>query len=223
VLHKHFADNQNARSTASRLRRRRFQILLGMILGSPDPVTILDIGGRPEYWQSMTAGLSHEQEIRVTLLNLERLSLVPAGFAVLEGDARSLPQLGDQSFDIVFSNSTIEHVGGFSDQASMAREVRRIGKRYCVQTPNRSFPIEPHFVFPFFHFLPFALRTRLVQHFDLGWYKKLPKREDAEREVRSIRLLSRGEMVALFPEATIFNEIYLGLVKSFVAFTPTSD
>jgi hypothetical protein len=79
--------------------------------------------------------------------------------------------------------------------------------------------MEPHFVFPLFQFLPIGLRVWLMQHFDLGWYTKLPKWQDSERLVTSIRLLSRREVVELFPEATIFKEKYCGLVKSFVAYT----
>jgi hypothetical protein len=120
----------------------------------------------------------------------------------------------------VFSNSTIEHVGDFADQRRMAMEVRRIGRQYYVQTPNRHFPIEPHFMFPGFQFLPIWIRIWLLQHFTLGTHNKVPNRYDAEREVRSIRLMTRREVEALFPDATIFEERYYGLVKSFVAYTP---
>jgi hypothetical protein len=190
-----------------------------MIRTTPGRLTILDIGGRPQYWEMMTAGMSLTQDLQVTLLNVETHAVSHQNFTSLVGDGRAMPQFADQQFDIVFSNSTIEHVGGFPDQQRMATEVRRIGRQYYVQTPNRYFPMEPHFVFPLFQFLPIELQVWLMQHFDLGWYAKLPKRQDAEREVTSIRLLSRREVVELFPEATIFEEKYCGLVKSFVAYT----
>ena len=190
-----------------------------MIGTTPGRLTVLDIGGQPQYWEMMTASTSLPQDLQVTLLNVEAHAVSQPNFTSLVGDGRAMPQFADQQFDVVFSNSTIEHVGDFHDQQRMATEVRRIGRQYYVQTPNRYFPIEPHFVFPFFQFLPIALRVWLVQHFDLGWYRKLPKRQDAEREVTSIRLLKRKEVMELFPEATIFEEKYCGLVKSFVAYT----
>ena len=219
MFQKRFADNNNEHSVATRLRRRRFQILLDMIRATPGQLKILDIGGQPQYWEMMTAGMPLTDRFQVTLLNVRTHGPSHRNFTCLVGDGRAMPQFADQQFDIVFSNSTIEHVGGFTDQQRMASEVRRIGRQYYVQTPNRYFPVEPHFVFPYFQFLPIGLRVWLVQHFSMGWYARLPNRQDAEREVTAIRLLTRNEVVELFPEATIFEEKYCGLVKSFVAYT----
>jgi hypothetical protein len=127
-------------------------------------------------------------------------------------------QADDRSFDIVFSNSVIEHVGDHHDQLRMAEEVRRVGKRYFVQTPNKYFPIEPHFLFPFFQFLPLGLRVRLMQNFHLGWFPKTPERQKAREIVTGIRLLDRCEFRSLFPDATIYDEKVLGITKSFVAY-----
>jgi len=218
LFHRRFADNTNQGSVASQLRRRRFQILLDMI-GDTRDVSILDIGGRPRYWEAMMAGTDLGERLRITLLNLEADTAPQAGFTVLAGDGRAMPQFADAEFDIVFSNSTIEHVGEWEDQQRMADEVRRVGRRYCVQTPNRYFPIEPHFVFPFFQFLPISMRASMVQRFQLGWMPRMPERELALCEVQSIRLLNKGEFQRLFPEATIYEERFGGLVKSFVAYT----
>lgn len=50
----------------------------------------------------------------------------------------------------------------------MAREIRRIGKHYFVQTPNCLFPIEPHFLFPGFQWMPSFLKVILIRHYNLG-------------------------------------------------------
>ena len=61
---------------------------------------------------------------------------------------------GDGSFDFVFSNSAIEHLRTPERQRRFAVEVARVGKRYCVQTPNRWFPLESHLLTPWVHYLP---------------------------------------------------------------------
>ncbi|HJP60817.1 MAG TPA: hypothetical protein VJ865_12495, partial [Gemmatimonadaceae bacterium] len=120
--------------------------------------------------------------------------------------------------------SVIEHLGPrFEDQRRMADEVRRVGKRYFVQTPNRYFPIEPHFLTPGFQFLPVPARVWLVTHFNVGWYRRFPDVASARQEVESICLLSRNQVRDLFPEAGIFEEKILGLTKSFVAYHGWND
>lgn len=90
----------------------------------------------------------------------------------MAGDARDLTAFGDKEFDIVFSHSVIEHVGGFEDQRRMANEIKRVGKRYFLQTQNRFFTMETHFLVPMFQFFPVWLKVLLISHFDLGWFKE---------------------------------------------------
>lgn len=214
-----YAENKDDQSVSVKLRRRRFELFLAMIRDLPRPVRILDIGGRQEYWEMLGADVMGKNQLRITLLNLDAPATSLSNLASVSGDARSMPQFADQQFEIVFSNSTIEHVGGLEDQQRMSQEVRRVGKQYYVQTPNRYFPIEPHFIFPLFQFLPVALRVWLVRHFRMGWCPRIPDRERARREVQEIRLLTKAEMKWLFPEADIFEEKFFGMTKSFVAYT----
>jgi hypothetical protein len=92
-------------------------------------------------------------EVQIELLNLVT-EPVRAPFTSVAGDARDLSRYPDRSFDIVFSNSVIGHVGGLSDQARAASEVRRVGRCYFVQTPNHGFPVDWRTMVPLFHFLP---------------------------------------------------------------------
>jgi len=218
MLGRRYADNTSEQSVATQLRRRRFEVFLRMLEAFPHPVRVLDVGGRPQYWQSMLQGRDLQRVEHITLLNVTAYPTDDPRFTSVAGDGRRMPQFADGEFDIVFSNSTIEHVGTVDDQQRMANEVRRIGRAYCVQTPNFYFPIEPHFLVPFFQFLPVSFRVWLVQRFALGWYAAIPDKDAAFREVDSIRLLTRSRMRSFFPEAQIFEERYLGLVKSFVAY-----
>jgi len=218
LIHRLIADNTNPGSLASRLRRQRFRLLLELTADFARPVRVLDVGGRPKYWEMMAAGTDLAGRLEITLLNPEPHPVGGVAAAALVGDGRAMPQFADGQFDLVFSNSTIEHVGSLADQQRMAAEVQRVGRRYYVQTPNRYFPIEPHFVFPFFQFLPLAGRTWLLQRFRLGWYGPIPDREAAWNEVSGVRLLSRAELAALFPGGQIYTECFLGLAKSFVVY-----
>ena len=113
---------------------------------------------------------------------------------------------------------TVEHVGGYADQMRMANEVMRVGKRHFIQTPNRYFPLEPHFLFPFFQFFPVVFRVWLLQNFKLGWFSRTPDPATAKEIVKSIRLLGRDEFLALFPGSSLYEEKVLGVTKSFVAY-----
>jgi hypothetical protein len=114
----------------------------------------------------------------------------------------------DGEFDIAFSNSVIEHVPA-DRQRAFAAEVQRVAKRYFIQTPNRYFPIEPHYQVPFFQFLPERARRALNRRFTLGWQGKGHWEE--------ITLLSAKDMKRLFPDAKIKRERLLGLTKSLMA------
>jgi len=128
-----------------------------------------------------------------------------------------MPGIADKAYDIVFSNSVIEHVGGLRDQRRMAGECLRVGKAHFIQTPNRHFPVEPHFLLPFFQCLPQSIRAICHASSDLGWWKKAAGYYPALEEVESIRLLTKAEMRYLFPASALFEEKALGLTKSFIA------
>ena len=213
---KSLADNSSGDSLATRMRRARFALFLSLLASLEDHVDILDIGGTQEFWTLMTGG--DPGDIRVTLLNIEHQPVSSSKFVSAVGDARSMPQFPDRSFDVVFSNSVIEHVGGYGEQRRMASEVIRVGKRYFVQTPNKRFPLEPHFLFPWFQYLPSWARAGMVNRFDVGWYKRIPDYAAAKAEVDSIQLLTKKKFAALFPGAHLHVEKLAGLPKSFVAY-----
>lgn len=215
-LIKSLADNSAGDSLATRLRRARFALFLSLLGKLEGHAEILDIGGTQEFWNLMTDG--DPGNVRVTLLNIDHQPVTSSRFVSAAGDARSMPQFADKSFDVVFSNSVIEHVGSYEDQRRMAREVMRVGKRYFVQTPNKRFPLEPHFLFPFFQYLPSVVRAQMVHRFDVGWYKRIPDYAAAKAEVDSIQLLTRKKFLALFPGASLHVERLAGLPKSFVAY-----
>lgn len=176
---------------------------------------VLDIGGTPENWRLAPV------QPRLVLLNMPRAGQETAGeFLWVAGDGRALP-FHDAAFDVVFSNSVIEHVGPPEAQRAFAREAARVGRGYYVQTPNRWFPVEHHLLTPFVHYLPERWQAALVSRFSVWqWVERpSPDRRDfyIRHYLRDIRLLSVREMRALFPGARIIRERFLGLTKSIIA------
>ena len=212
---KRLANNTDPGSLATRLRRARFAFFLDLLARLKGELRILDVGGSVEFWKMM--GLA-QPRLQLTILNQTFGPADQAAENIVVGDARNMIGFRDREFDVAFSNSVIEHVGTYVDQQRMAAEVRRVAARYFVQTPNKYFPIEPHFLVPGFQFLPLRVRAELLARRDLGWYKRAASYAEALREVTAVRLLTRRELCELFPEATLYRERLLGLTKSFVAY-----
>ncbi|WP_095044289.1 class I SAM-dependent methyltransferase [Candidatus Promineifilum breve] len=198
------------------MRRQRFGLFLELLASVPRPLTILDVGGTQDFWERMD--FLDEAGIHITILNLEPQPVRFSGFTSIIGDATNLALFADDAFDVVFSNSVIEHVGDNKKQRRMAEEVQRVGRRYFVQTPNYYFPIEPHYLFPGFQWLPLEWRAWLLHHYDLGWYQRHETRQQARESVGSVSLLRKGEFASLFPAGRLYEEKVFGLTKSFVAY-----
>ena len=184
--------------------------------GITQRTTVLEVGGSAFIWQFARV------QPKLTFLNLlPAIDRTQTGTDLVAGDGRSLP-FCDGAFDIVFSNSVIEHVGSTADQQKFAREVARVGKGYWVQTPNRRFPFEMHVMLPLVHYLPPEWQRRVVTRFT-GWEMLVPHTTDVRRDylhhfLNELHLLDATELNALFPDAGIARERFLGLSKSLIAF-----
>jgi len=176
-----------------------------------DGMSVLDLGGQPAIWQGLG------ERLDITILNLPGAAERNGDPRIryVEGDACRVGEFGAAAFDAVFSNSVIEHVGGAERRAAFAREVRRLGRSYWVQTPAKWFPIEAHCGMPFWWFYP----TRLRRYFIVRWRRKLPSWTEM---VEGTDLIERAELQALFPEATIQVERFCGIPKSYIAYYPGS-
>jgi ubiquinone/menaquinone biosynthesis C-methylase UbiE len=136
------------------------------------------------------------------------------------GDGCRLP-FADRSFDIGFSNSVIEHVGSPAAQAQFAAEIRRVSRKYWVQTPNRHFPVEQHLLTPLIHWLPAAWQRVLVPRVTV-WGMVTPAGPEErgfyfQHYLNDIRLLTAKELAALFPGARLIRERVWGWTKSLIA------
>jgi hypothetical protein len=213
----------DGRSAAAWARRHRAQWLRRRFPDLPD-MRVLDLGGEPHTWLRSDW---HPRE--VVLLNLDwradaqrdGLRAGPGGdwIQAVGGDACNPPEtLRRERFDLVFSNSVIEHVGGHARRKAFAAVAESLGEHHWIQTPNRYFPIEPHWVCPGFQYLPPRGRAAVSRVWPIGSFteRRGPLRQRLE-DALEIELLSASELRHYFPGSELLRERFAGLTKSLVA------
>lgn len=214
---------------ARRSRAKRARLAL-RYLGISENDRILDLGGGKGRHFASVFPFRRNVWISCHLPDNLRYAEEKYGFntVLLDGTDERLP-FEDKAFDVVFCSSVIEHVTGPKDEAvqrfksdgaafqreafayqeRFAREIRRIGKRYYVQTPNRNFPVEVHSWIPGLGYLRTDRQWKVIRRFNGFWPRK-DERPDWS-------LLTRSDMRRLFPDAEIVTERWGGLTKSIIA------
>jgi hypothetical protein len=199
-------------SVGQRKRSRRWDWLQETFpdIGS---MSVIDLGGTAEAWR--------RAPLRPAALHVVNLEPEPAEqddwIRADQGDACDLPaSILNGSYDLVMSNSVLEHVGGHAQRQRFADAVHALAPRHWVQTPYRYFPIEPHWLFPGFQFLPLTIRAELSQRWPLV-HTPSASRDEGLRAAMQVELLSRTELMFYFPDSTIQAERMLGAVKSLIA------
>jgi hypothetical protein len=212
----------NQKSMVFKLRAKRIAPLLEMIeevFKENGIVNVVDIGGTESYWGIIADPFFDKFNINITIVNLPGIqkSRDLERFRFIEADGCDLSYIEDESFHIAHSNSVIEHVGDWKRMTSFAMELSRVAPKYFVQTPNYWFPMEPHCMMPFFHWLPKPIRLWLVLHFQMGHWKKAETIDEAMLTVESVHLLTKKMFRELFKDAQILTERAFWFPKSLVA------
>jgi hypothetical protein len=207
---------ESPKSIGACAREQRWQ-LFGRLFPDIAALHVVDLGGTTEWW--------HRAPVRpasVTIVNLvEPGETSESWLRPVVGDACAARQaLSDagcpSSYDMAFSNSLIEHVGGHAARSALAREVLALAPRYWVQTPYRYFPVEPHWLFPGLQFVPMAARAPLAARWPLS-HSQPADPASAMAEVQWTELIGIAELRAYFPDSEIHREKLAGLTKSIVA------
>jgi hypothetical protein len=209
-----------------RRSRHRRAVLFRARIGVAAGARVLDLGSEDG---RHIAELGLDADVHIADIDA---AAVRAGAARYGFTPVVIPESGrlpfpDRYFDVVFCSSVIEHVtvpkaeigartgtrefarAALARQRQFAAEIRRVGRCYFVQTPNRYFPIESHTWLPgVVVFLPRPAQVRLIDFMN-GWW---PKRTSAD-----FYLLTAGLLQELFPDATVVRERSLGLTKSLIA------
>jgi SAM-dependent methyltransferase len=161
----------------------------------PDPShRVLDLGvnasleNRRDYFfedrypypgQVVAAGLEAPKRFRDIFPEIEYVQ-------VRRGEPYPFPE---NSFDVVFCNAVVEHVGSREVQRRFLADVFRIGKSAFVTTPNRWFPVEVHTVLPFLHWLPTPVYRRIFWLLGFRFFA----------DEANLNLLDRHSLLGLVP------------------------
>jgi hypothetical protein len=193
-----------------RFRRKRAAMLMRKY---PDfeQMHVCDLGGSRHFWEA--SGLRPG--------SLVILNISDASTQSVSGEFANASIVLYDEYDLLLSNSVIEHVSP-AKRASLCAEMRRVAKQIYLQTPAWEFPLEPHFAFPFLHWLPHTLGRMLVLISPFCLLSK-PRRVDAWAYFDEINLLRRSELKALFPSATVEKETFALLPKSHLVFWVCPD
>ncbi|MCU1243591.1 MAG: Methyltransferase type 11 [Candidatus Acidoferrum typicum] len=197
-----------AKPLHKRFRNQKIELFLSLIRADGGGGRLLDIGGGSGIDGEFLNLYKHFDEVAVVNLTPQPIT-APTGvlLTTLVADGRNLP-FDARSFDWVFSNAVIEHVGAWPQQQRFASEIRRVASHgYFVTTPNKFFPIEPHTMLPLYQFLPVPIQKK-VAPFSPGYLRKYEE----------INLISRTQMKALFPEARILPIGFPVLGNSLIAY-----
>lgn len=212
-----FASSDHPKSLGAKFRAKRlkkFETLFFRNFNPEKPISILDVGGTDYFWKK--SQIPNVPGVRITLLNLHQEKTTHPHIHSIIGDATDMKAFEDNKFDMVFSNSVIEHLYTFENQRKMANEIRRVGKKYFVQTPNKHFPVEAHYAIPFAQFIPKKLLFFFLTKTKLSRFKRWEPAA-AQQYLDEIRLLDAGEMKELFPGSKLLKEKALGMTKSLTA------
>jgi hypothetical protein len=182
-----------------------------------DDRTIVDIGGSLHYWRHVKSEIQPKQ---ITIYNIAldnqfdaaNVGDVPGNICASVYDGKHIPA-SDKQIDLLICNSVIEHVPP-SERAGLASEIARVARNYVIQTPAKAFPLEPHFIMPFLHWLPRRIGRAVVKFSPFG----LIHRDSAMTQsfYDEVNILTANEFRALFPEGEFLVERFLFIPKSYL-------
>lgn len=204
----------------SLISRARKLELFNQIIRPAKDMRLLDVGAQinPNSHEEHQLIDTYPWKHNFAVVNIseEHVSAIKKRYPEVEAvvcDACELPW-ADKSFDVVFSNAVIEHLGSFERQKTMPAEIMRVGKQWFVTTPNRWFPFEFHMRLPFVTWLPGNSYLRIGNIISYnhirGKYMFGAKRED-------LRLMSARELEECFPGSKIIKQRVTFMAETLIA------
>lgn len=203
-------------------RERLFRELLA---GRARPLKIIDLGGTAAFWKEW--GIDDKDRIEITLINNHHIDKTnmrtddALSFIKQEiRDARDVSESEFARFDLIFSNSFLEHLESADAQEQICKKIEASGRDYFVQVPNKYSLIEPHFphpLVPFFALYPKPLQAWLLTKHHFGSGSREPTYESAKERLKYSHPLGIKDVRRLLPSATVIKEYTFGVPLSIVA------
>jgi hypothetical protein len=209
-LTQYLTDTDDPRSLAARARTKRWQTLVRTF---PDlaEMSVIDLGGVVSAWQQAPV-----RPAQLTVVNLFD-QVAHGGVEVFIADACALPpELIRRDFDIVYSNSVMDLVGGHLRRMQFAANVHALGSRHWIQTAYRYFPLDSYTLFPLQQLLPLRARATIVRRWPFG-HRHAQSQRDSVLNSLEVDSLSKTALEAYFPDSEILTERVAGMVKSLIA------
>jgi SAM-dependent methyltransferase len=162
----------NATNISSKNRERKYKLFLETIKPS-EKDTVLDVGFNNMEYSPVDNYLEKNYPYlsNITALGIGSGDLFKKNYPDIKTiiyDGITFP-FEDKTFDIVWSNAVLEHVGNESCQIRFLKELCRTGKKVYFTTPNRWFPFELHSRLPLLHWLPKKIFDKLLYKTSHRW------------------------------------------------------
>lgn len=217
---------QKLRRFTREQRLKRFNEFMN---GATGRIRLIDLGGTVKFWENW--GLREQPLFEVTLVNNHDRDKCHADDPItlpnirrLRADVLTLSAADFAEYDVIFSNSLIEHLPGRELQQQLARAIVESGRPYFLQTPNKRSPLDPHFprpYVPFFATYPRSLQARLLSWSALGSGSASPSYDAALTRLQNYYPLTARDVRQLFPQARILLERPFGVPMSIIAMSGT--
>lgn len=184
-------------------------------------LNVLDIGGTVNFWRSNAKYIPSHLINVVEVVNLPPIiesdeNVDGIRLKSYGGNALDINSLRSSHYDVVHSNSVIEHVGNLSAQIRFGKNILSLADYHFIQTPCRMFPIEPHFFFPFFALLPLSTRSLLLRNFNMGFMERERDWLTSRVKCEETRLLTKKELMHIFDNSECLPERMFLMVKSWM-------
>jgi len=206
-------------------REQRLKLFNKFVKGVGGRIRLIDLGGTVKFWEDW--GLAKQPLLDVTLVNNHDKDKCHANDPItlpnirrLRADVLTLSAADFAEYDLIFSNSLIEHLPGREAQRQLARAIIESGRPYFLQTPNKRSPIDPHFprpYVPFFATYPRSLQARLLTWSALGSGSASPSYDAALARLKYYSPLTTRDVRQLFPQARVVMERPMGVPMSIIA------
>jgi len=192
--------------------RKKRGVFLKKMYPDLSNLKILDLGGTESFWIQLGIKINPNNITIINIANYQEEYSKLLGIKKIIYDGKKIP-FKDKTFDLVICNSVLEHVP-LKQRFELCAEIQRVSKFYFIQTPSFYFPIEPHFVLPFIHWLPKKIG---LYYLYLSPWKILskPKKKTINDYFINTNLLKESDLVELFKNSKIFKEKFLFITKSY--------